>query len=239
MKVLEALAARPFQHFVARLKLEPYRPQTLRTRSQTRVGETTQIARVMILITLMSARTRPLYASLILFGVGSGRRRTRSNSLVASRSRCSQSARLLPLRCSSGPWPSLRRRSGGAIDWTERALRFSPFDRMNYLPCARHCAFSARPLRPSGACRTSRRSWFQALALLCKTGAVVLGLSVRNTLFGDATRNLYRRDNVALACRVDVLRVVRNVLQTQAHSCASVADARPRVSGRINWRRDQ
>ena len=58
---------------------------------------------------------------------------------------------------------------------------------------------------------------------------------------GDAMRNLYRRDNIVLARRVDVgvLRVVRNVLQAQARSCASVADARPRVSGRINWRRDQ
>jgi len=37
-------------------------------------------------------------------------------------------------------------------------------------------------------------------ALLCKTGAVVLGLSVRDTQLGDAMRNLYRRDNVVLAC---------------------------------------
>ena len=29
------------------------------------------------------------------------------------------------------------------------------------------------------------------LALLCKTGAVVLGLSARDTLLGDAMRNLY------------------------------------------------
>jgi hypothetical protein len=66
-----------------------------------------------------------------------------------------------------------------------------------------------------------------------QTGAVVLGLSVRDALLGDAMRNLYRRDNVVLAPRVDVgvLRVVRNVLQAQARSCASVVDARPRVSG--------
>jgi hypothetical protein len=59
----------------------------------------------------------------------------------------------------------------------------------------------------------------------------------RDTLLGDAMRNLYRRDNVVLACRVDVgvLRVVRKVLQAQARSCASVADARPNVSSRINW----
>jgi hypothetical protein len=71
-----------------------------------------------------------------------------------------------------------------------------------------------------------------------KTGAVVL---VVGALLGDAMRNLYRRDNVVLACSVDVgvLRVVRNVLQAQARFCASVADASPRVSGRINWRRDQ
>jgi hypothetical protein len=57
-------------------------------------------------------------------------------------------------------------------------------------------------------------------ALLCKTGAVVLGLSVRDALLGDAMRNVYRRDNVVLACRVDVgvLRVVRNVLQARALS---------------------
>jgi hypothetical protein len=61
-----------------------------------------------------------------------------------------------------------------------------------------------------------------------KTGAVVL---VVGALLGDAMRNFYRRDNVVLACSVDVgvLRVVRNVLQAQARFCASVADASPRV----------
>jgi hypothetical protein len=54
-------------------------------------------------------------------------------------------------------------------------------------------------------------------------------------------RNLYRRDNVVLVSRADfgVLRVIRNVLQAQARSRASVADARPRASGKVNWRRDQ
>ena len=60
---------------------------------------------------------------------------------------------------------------------------------------------------------------------------MVLGSSVRDTLLGDATRNLDRRDNVVLARRVDVgvLRVLRNVLQAHARSRPSVADARPRV----------
>jgi hypothetical protein len=62
MKVLEALAARPFQHFVARLNCSHIGRKRCGSRSQTCVGETTQIGRMMILITLMLAPRECLFA---------------------------------------------------------------------------------------------------------------------------------------------------------------------------------
>jgi len=46
-----------------------------------------------------------------------------------------QSARRLPLHCSAAPWhwPYAGEAERG-IDWAERALRISPFDRLNPLP---------------------------------------------------------------------------------------------------------
>jgi hypothetical protein len=45
MKVLEALAGRPFQHFVARLNWSHIGRKRCGIRSQTRVGKITQIGR--------------------------------------------------------------------------------------------------------------------------------------------------------------------------------------------------